>query len=172
MEPQTASILATMTYKIFCLAAGSFSIYLGYRLFEKGIFGEAGNMEGGNGSITIKVTNAAPGTVFATVGLGVIIFTVQQGMTFTGTDNGKGTFEDSAGNPIIGNVSPQIIKPNAVSPSTTLQQGSSFTSAGKVVSPSHQLTLPNQPQQPLKNLSGAEIRQRLNDSMPHAQVKP
>lgn len=176
MEPQTASILAIVTYKIFCLAAGSFSIYLGYKLFEKGVFGHAGNMEGGNGNITFKITNAAPGTVFATVGLGVIIFTVQQGMSFTGSVKGQSVYDDSVGEPVV---SSEISNPSKPFPQDVIRPGravvpvapGTFTSAGEVAPPNFQNTPPTQPRFTPDRLNDAEIQKRLTESLPQAQVR-
>ncbi len=67
-------------YKLVCIAAGVFIIYLGYRLFAKGFFRSAGSLEGeikGTGKLTI--TNAAPGTFFTALGAIVICCTVFKG---------------------------------------------------------------------------------------------
>ena len=83
MNPQLAVIVGITLYKMGCLAVGSLSIYLGYRLFKSGIWGDAGDLNATFQNTKIVLKSAAPGTFFSVLGAAIIIATVLQGINFT-----------------------------------------------------------------------------------------
>ncbi|HWB60857.1 MAG TPA: hypothetical protein VG733_15275 [Chthoniobacteraceae bacterium] len=72
--------LATFLYKIASLASGSFVVFLGYKLFVKGIFGQSGDLETTWKETKIVLKKAAPGTFFSLFGAVVIICTIWKGL--------------------------------------------------------------------------------------------
>jgi hypothetical protein len=75
-------IIGTVAYRISCIAAGLIIVILGYRLFRTGIYEKAGDLRAvwGNKYLTLK--SAAPGTIFALFGAGVMIMTLVKGLKF------------------------------------------------------------------------------------------
>ncbi len=78
-EINTYIIISALTYKIICLVVGSISIFLGYKLFSKGIWGRAGELESSFKDIKLVLRNAAPGSFFAVLGALIICFTIVSG---------------------------------------------------------------------------------------------
>jgi len=68
-------------YKITCLVIGLIIIFLGFRLFMRGIFNESGDVEGGWKDLKIIVRKAAPGTYFVIFGSLLIGLTVYKGLS-------------------------------------------------------------------------------------------
>lgn len=66
-------------YKIICLVTGIIIIFLGYKLFLKGIFNESGELEGNWKDLKLVVKKAAPGTYFVLFGSLIIAMTVFKG---------------------------------------------------------------------------------------------
>ena len=79
MDSHTLLIITHMIYKITCIAAGVYSIFLGYKLFIKQIWGEAGEIESSFQNIKIIIRRAAPGSFFAIVGAVIIFSTIYDG---------------------------------------------------------------------------------------------
>ncbi|MBN9295385.1 MAG: hypothetical protein J0I41_00170 [Filimonas sp.] len=67
-------------YKLVCLLAGMASIFLGYKLFIKGIYKEAGDVDVSHGETKILVKQAAPGTFFSLFGAIIISVTIWKGI--------------------------------------------------------------------------------------------
>jgi hypothetical protein len=74
--------LLLFIYKLVSLLCGLFVIYLGYKLFIKGIFNESGDVEAVWESKKILVKKAAPGTFFALFGAIVMGVSIFRGLTF------------------------------------------------------------------------------------------
>lgn len=74
-----SSIAALLIYKAICLAVGAHAIWLGYRLFTKGITAPAGDLTGSFNKAQIAIKSGAPGVFFSVVGGFVICFTILKG---------------------------------------------------------------------------------------------
>lgn len=85
MDTGNSIVLATLIYKLACLAVGSFSCYMGYRLFVAGVWGNSGDLRTNFGNTKLVLRNAAPGTFFVVLGSGVIVATIWQGQHFSRT---------------------------------------------------------------------------------------
>ncbi|MBC8756348.1 hypothetical protein H2O64_16860 [Kordia sp. YSTF-M3] len=59
------------------------SIYLGYKLFAKGIWGQAGDLDIKFKDNQLILKKAAPGTFFALFGAIIISVTIWKGLDFT-----------------------------------------------------------------------------------------
>jgi hypothetical protein len=79
MEQEAILIFA---FKVISLLCGVFTIYLGYKLFVKGIFNEAGDLKATWSDKGLLVKKAAPGTFFALFGAIVIFFSIYKGLDF------------------------------------------------------------------------------------------
>jgi hypothetical protein len=66
----------TFFIKLAQLVCGTFSIYLGYRLFMKGIFPQAGDVEGSWKGIKISIKAALPGVYFTVFGSLIVISSI------------------------------------------------------------------------------------------------
>jgi hypothetical protein len=75
--------VALTLYKLGSLAVGLASLVMGYRLFVKGVWGDAGDVEGVFNDNRIVVKRAAPGTFFALFGTVVLCFTIFKGFDIT-----------------------------------------------------------------------------------------
>ena len=95
MDVNSHIILSLATYKIISLLVGSAFAYMGYRLFTKGIWGHAGEMEADFGNNKIVLKKAAPGTFFALFGAFIVAITIYKPLEFkTHTDaDGKSSVE-------------------------------------------------------------------------------
>ncbi len=82
MDSKALIILSLTSYKLISLIAGSVVVYLGYRLFAKGIWGNAGNLEAEFGDNKLLLKKAAPGTFFALFGTVIISITLYKGLEF------------------------------------------------------------------------------------------
>ena len=87
-----SSIAALLIYKAICLAVGAHAIWLGYRLFTKGITAPAGDLTGSFNKAQIAIKSGAPGVFFSVVGGFVICFTIVKGYS-TGSNPLKNTGE-------------------------------------------------------------------------------
>lgn len=81
--------LSIIVYKICSLATGLGLSLMGFKLFMAGVWGNAGDAEGGFGDNRIIIKKAAPGTFFVLFGAIVIGITLLQGLQFYGA-NEKG----------------------------------------------------------------------------------
>jgi len=79
IDTNTNRELIFLAYKVIALIVGALCIYLGYKLFIKGIDKPSGDVEAGDGKNSIKLKNAAPGTIFCVFGAGVIVFSLMRG---------------------------------------------------------------------------------------------
>ena len=83
MNTEISITFAMLLYKVSSLVAGLAAIWMGYRLFMAGIWGQAGDIEGRFKETNVVVKQAAPGTVFALVGMVIVCFVVFKGMNIT-----------------------------------------------------------------------------------------
>lgn len=72
-------------FKVISLLSGVFTIYLGYKLFVKGIFNESGDVQAAWNNMSLLVKKAAPGTFFALFGAVVVSITIYKGFDFKST---------------------------------------------------------------------------------------
>jgi len=102
MAVELGIVIGTTVYKLACLAVGSLSCLLGYRLFKAGIWGSSGDVTAKFLKTSLVVKNAAPGTFFAIVGALIICFTVYKGLGFTleGTTGSSHTRRDAPPPPV------------------------------------------------------------------------
>jgi hypothetical protein len=89
--------------------SGTFCVYLGYKLFVKGLFNEAGDLTASSGNKKLIIKKAAPGTFFALFGAIIISINVyrasydhKSGIDFVRVDSTKANI------PIIALDSPHI----------------------------------------------------------------
>lgn len=82
MTVENSIIISLTLYKLVSLLVGLFSIYLGYRLFVKGVWGNSGNLDAEFKGNRLTLKNAAPGTFFALFGVVIISFTLWKGLEF------------------------------------------------------------------------------------------
>lgn len=69
MDPYIISLF----YRVFLILVGIFYIYLGYRLFSRGIAIDAGELRAKFKNTSFMIRNAAPGTFLFVLGTIVII---------------------------------------------------------------------------------------------------
>lgn len=69
-----------MVYKLSSIVVGGVSIYLGYKLFINGIWGDSGNLSAQFQDNKILLKNAAPGTFFSVLGAIIICFSIFKGV--------------------------------------------------------------------------------------------
>ncbi|NIB44369.1 hypothetical protein HBA55_32545 [Pseudomaricurvus alkylphenolicus] len=65
-------------YKLASIGSGTFIVYLGYRLFIKGVYGETGEVSVDWNDNRLMLKRAAPGSIFAVFGaivIGLIVTT-------------------------------------------------------------------------------------------------
>lgn len=68
-------LFAALVFRTVTVLCGFASLYLGYQLFIRGIFGES-DVEGSHHSTSIKVKRAAPGIFFCCLGAAVMIVAI------------------------------------------------------------------------------------------------
>lgn len=73
------TILVVAIYKVASLLVGLGFGYMGYRLFLAGLESPAGDLEASDGSRSVKLSRAAPGTFFALFGAAVVAVAILQG---------------------------------------------------------------------------------------------
>jgi len=76
METNEIAIISVLLYKIATLLLGGFSIYLGYKLFIKGVWGNAGDLKANFSNNKLVLKSAAPGTFFAVLGAIIIVTSI------------------------------------------------------------------------------------------------
>ncbi|WP_299258079.1 hypothetical protein [uncultured Aquimarina sp.] len=79
MDTNNYLIFSALTYKLVCLAVGGLAVYLGYRLFSKGIWGQSGDLQAKFSDTRLVLKNGAPGTFFAVMGAVIICATIMSG---------------------------------------------------------------------------------------------
>jgi hypothetical protein len=87
METENAIIISLTIYKLTSLLVGLISIYLGYNLFVKGIWGQAGDLDVKFKDNRLILKKAAPGTFFALFGAIIISITLWKGLEFNKYSN-------------------------------------------------------------------------------------
>jgi hypothetical protein len=71
--------LMLLAYKLATLFAGVFVCYMGYLLFAKGVFNQAGDVSFEFKDNKILFKRAAPGTFFAVFGAAIICWSIYTG---------------------------------------------------------------------------------------------
>src|SRR5207302_9043961 len=87
---QTHQLYAMLVYKVAGLFCGTAFAYMGYRLFEAGVFGKAGELEGASGNNHLLLKQAAPGTFFALFGCAIVIAVLWRGLSMKVTEGRHG----------------------------------------------------------------------------------
>jgi hypothetical protein len=89
MDRAFGLILYALVYRVAIVAAGTFFMYLGYKLFDKEA-DRAKNaaFEGNLAGAKVSLKNAAPGVFFALFGCIVITGVVYRGSSFSFPDDG------------------------------------------------------------------------------------
>lgn len=82
--------LLYLIFKIIIIIIGGLCIFLGYKLFIKGITSASGNFEAKNKLGRVKLINAAPGTFLFILGTVIICYSIF---------NSKFAFKHSSSNP-------------------------------------------------------------------------
>jgi len=82
MDTEISIIISLTLYKLTSLLVGLASIYMGYLLFTKGIWGQAGALTAIFKNNKLILKNAAPGTFFALFGAVIISITLWIGVEF------------------------------------------------------------------------------------------
>ena len=82
MPLETLIVLSVLIYKLTSLAVGLSSLYMGYRLFISGIWGQAGDVDVKFQDSHLLVRRAAPGTFFALLGTIIVCATLFKGLDF------------------------------------------------------------------------------------------
>lgn len=76
MTPFAVSVAYVLIWRLCVLACGLVCVILGYRLFQTGFAAQQGNLEAGISGNTVKLTDVAPGTLFALFGAAIIAMLV------------------------------------------------------------------------------------------------
>lgn len=79
MDTEKFIVLMALIYKLVTLLCGTLIVYMGYKLFTRGLFSEAGDLDGKFGTYHILLKRAALGTFFALFGALVLIISVSIG---------------------------------------------------------------------------------------------
>ena len=72
-----------LAYKLSALVSGVLLCLMGYSLFVKGIWGDAGDLDVRFKDKSVVLRSAAPGTFFTLLGAIVILATVWQGLSLS-----------------------------------------------------------------------------------------
>lgn len=98
MTTESLIVISLTLYKSISLLVGLTSIYLGYNLFIKNIWGQAGDLDVKFKDNKLVLKEAAPGTFFALFGAILISITLIKGLEynkysssglFNGSESGK-----------------------------------------------------------------------------------
>lgn len=91
--------LHLLTYKLVTLAVGGLSLFLGYRLFERGIpeQPQPSSLKVTHGQSGLELENAAPGIFFALFGAAIVGSVVFRGMTVRAEATEAAEPEDTRG---------------------------------------------------------------------------
>lgn len=82
MTLESQIVLSMTLYKLASLAVGLCSLYMGYRLFMSGIWGQAGDVDIKFQSNYLLIKRAAPGTFFVVLGTIIVCATLLKGLEF------------------------------------------------------------------------------------------
>lgn len=72
------ALTAFLIYRAMAFLSGVFMVYLGYKLFDKGIVGTGGELQGRIGKNQVSLKKAAPGIFFALLGTLIILLSMYQ----------------------------------------------------------------------------------------------
>ncbi|HYV96108.1 MAG TPA: hypothetical protein VE967_01490 [Gemmatimonadaceae bacterium] len=82
-----SNLILFIALRAFTLLIGFGFAWMGYRLFMKNVTHEAGNLEINAGkSRGLRLARAAPGTFFAVLGAGIIVYSIMQVLSYTPPD--------------------------------------------------------------------------------------
>jgi hypothetical protein len=87
LDNTSLEFIISGAYKISCLAAGTLICWMGYKLFVRGVWGDAGNVTLKSGEWSVLLKHGAPGTFFALFGAGVLVATIWHGMSLDYSDS-------------------------------------------------------------------------------------
>ena len=87
LDDTSLEFIISGAYKVSCVAAGTLICWMGYKLFVKGVWGDAGNVTLKSGEWSLLLKHGAPGTFFALFGAGVLVATIWHGMSFDYSDS-------------------------------------------------------------------------------------
>lgn len=79
IENMANSVVALLIYKIASVMAGVFITWMGFRLFELGVFKSTTDVDATLGNSRLLLKRAAPGTIFAIIGVAVVLASVWKG---------------------------------------------------------------------------------------------
>ena len=82
MPVETQLLLSVALYKVTSLLVGVAFSYMGYRLFNSGVWGNAGTFTAQHKDNKLILKNAAPGTFFAMFGAIIVVVTLVKGLEF------------------------------------------------------------------------------------------
>ncbi|MCG8009878.1 MAG: hypothetical protein N0C81_19825 [Candidatus Thiodiazotropha lotti] len=95
-------IFAVVIYKSLSVFAGVLSIYLGYRLFQSGVYEKAGELKAAWGEKHLALKQAAPGTFFSLFGAVVIAASIAKGMNIEHIANSISSQDSSRSGLVLG----------------------------------------------------------------------
>lgn len=87
--------LMVMFFHLVSLVVGAFIVFLGYKLFTKGVIKDAGDTSFKYGKYEFALKRGAPGTFFVIFGCGVIVYSMYKGIDFK-TDTQTTTYTSMA----------------------------------------------------------------------------
>jgi hypothetical protein len=87
MEPDVVTIVVILVYKMVSLVAGLSLAYMGYRLFLAGISDKDGNFKEEWTNFKIALARIGPGIYFALFGTAVIIYALNKGVEYQGSEH-------------------------------------------------------------------------------------
>lgn len=88
MSALDSNLLVLVVYRLGTMLIGLAAVYMGYRLFLSGFFEHAGDLKATWGERGLVLKQAAPGTVFALLGVIAIVVSLVQGISITPTSSG------------------------------------------------------------------------------------
>lgn len=91
MVLESQIVWSMMTYKLASLGVGLCSLYMGYRLFMSGVWGQAGDVDVKFQDNHLLIKRGAPGTFFAILGTIIVCATLVKGLDFDASSNAGST---------------------------------------------------------------------------------
>ena len=88
-EPSTL-LYSILAYKIASIISGVAIVYLGYRLFQSGVYEKAGELKAAWGDKHLGLKSAAPGIFFSLFGAAIVAITVIRGIDVETSDRSAG----------------------------------------------------------------------------------
>lgn len=79
MNFETAAIIGYTFFKIGSLTVGLTAVFMGYRLFQQGLWGHPTELVANVGENKVLLKSAAPGTFFALFGTAVVVTALVKG---------------------------------------------------------------------------------------------